>query len=172
MTKEVSSIYQRYNPQPPPPRNSQPINRNQQPSPQRQTASTPHQTPTNQQKPSVHHNKMPVKQSSSGQLPPRHIHQHAQQKQSPCDPVKQCPPTKDVHTSNRDPFGFLYNIIPRSLYNPQSKKILGLLSAEDLLIISLIFLFLDNNEEDNLLIILALAYVLLSDYIDLGDFSF
>ena len=66
----------------------------------------------------------------------------------------------------------MYKIIPRILYNPESKKILGLLSAEDLLIIALIFLFLDNTEEDNLLIILALAYVLLSDHIDLSGFSF
>lgn len=66
----------------------------------------------------------------------------------------------------------LQGILPTSIYNPQSKKILGFLSAEDLLLIALIFLYAENDDEDNSLMILALVYVLISDYLDLPDFSF
>ena len=82
------------------------------------------------------------------------------------------PPHKEVHTESKPSVSFLHNIIPKTLYNPDTKKILGLLSSEDLLIIALIFLFLDNSDEDNLLIVLALVYVLLSDHIDIEHLLF
>lgn len=63
----------------------------------------------------------------------------------------------------------LFGLIPPSLYNPETKKVLGFLSAEDLLLIALIFLFLDNEDNDDPMIIYALLYILLSDYVDLGD---
>lgn len=46
------------------------------------------------------------------------------------------------------------------------------MSSEDFLLIALIFLFMEDNKEDNPLIVLALAYVLLSEHIDLGNFIF
>lgn len=64
------------------------------------------------------------------------------------------------------------NILPPTVYNPNTKKIFGVFSAEDLLLVALIFLFLDNDEEDNTIMIIALIFVLISDYIDLSDFSF
>lgn len=67
---------------------------------------------------------------------------------------------------------FISNLIPKSVYNSETKKILGFLEAEDLLIIALIFLFLEDKSGDNQLLILALLYVLLSDYINLEDFLF
>lgn len=67
--------------------------------------------------------------------------------------------------------GFLTRFLPTSIYNPDTKKILGILSAEDLLLVALIFLFLDSDNEDSNLMVLALAFVLLSDYIDLSQFS-
>ena len=66
--------------------------------------------------------------------------------------------------------GILENFLPGAVYNKDSKKIFGLISAEDLLLIALIFLFADSAEEDGNLICLALLYVLLSDYIDLSDY--
>lgn len=66
----------------------------------------------------------------------------------------------------------LYDFIPKNLYNPETKKILGFLSAEDLLLVALIFLLMEDGEEDNPALIPALIYILLSDYIDLGDFLF
>lgn len=60
-------------------------------------------------------------------------------------------------------------LIPESLYNPETGKILGFLSAEDLLIAALILLLIDNScdDEDNSLLIYALLYILISDHIDL-----
>ena len=58
-----------------------------------------------------------------------------------------------------------------TLFNVIQKKNLGILSAEDLLLVALIFLFLDSDNEDSNLMVLALAFVLLSDYIDLSQFS-
>jgi len=66
----------------------------------------------------------------------------------------------------------LCGFIPQSLYNSETGKILGFLDAEDLLIVALIFLFLNDKSGDNTLIVLALVYVLLSDYINLEDFAF
>lgn len=59
--------------------------------------------------------------------------------------------------------------IPQSVYNPQTGKILGFLSAEDLLILGLIFLLLDSGDEceDNSMLIYALLYILISDHMDL-----
>ena len=59
--------------------------------------------------------------------------------------------------------GFLQGLLPSSIYDFQSKKLFGILSAEDLLLIALIFLFLEKDDGDNILMILALGYILLSD---------
>ncbi len=61
--------------------------------------------------------------------------------------------------------------VPKSIYNSDTKKVFGILSAEDLLIIALIFLFAENTENRDPLLIPALIYILLSDYIDLPDLS-
>ena len=59
--------------------------------------------------------------------------------------------------------------IPQSVYNPQTGKVLGFLSAEDLLILGLIFLLLDSGDEceDNSMLIYALLYILISEHMDL-----
>ncbi len=67
---------------------------------------------------------------------------------------------------------FLQFLLPSSLYDSKSKKLFGFLSAEDLLLIALIFLFLEKEDNDNLLMVLALGYILLSDYIDLPEIVF
>ncbi len=65
--------------------------------------------------------------------------------------------------------GFLKGIIPPSFYDPKSKKIFGFLSAEDLFLVALIFLFLEKDDGDNTLMVIALLYILISDYIDLPE---
>ncbi len=60
------------------------------------------------------------------------------------------------------------SLIPPCIYNEDSKKVLGFLSAEDLLLIALILIFLDNEEKDPI-IIYALLYILILEYIDLPD---
>ena len=70
------------------------------------------------------------------------------------------------------PFGFLQGLLPASLYDSNNKKLFGFLSAEDLLLVALIFLLLERDGEDNVLLIIALGYILISDYIDLPEFGF
>ena len=81
-------------------------------------------------------------------------------------------PVREHHENRKDrhrgksPRSMLFGLLPPSLYNPQTKKLFGFLDAEDLLLVALIFLFLEREDEDET-VILALLYILLSDYIDL-----
>ena len=61
-------------------------------------------------------------------------------------------------------------LIPPSLYNPETGKVFGFLTAEDLFIAALIILLIDSGDDecDNTMLILALLYLLLSEHIDLG----
>lgn len=63
----------------------------------------------------------------------------------------------------------LTKLIPQSIYNPDTGKILGFLSAEDLLIAALILLLIDSGDEesDNSMLIYALLYILISEHIEL-----
>lgn len=79
---------------------------------------------------------------------------------------------QDKKTKESKPLGFLKGFLPSSLYDSSSKKLFGFLAAEDLLLVALIFLLLDRDGEDNLLLIIALGYILISDYIDLPEFGF
>lgn len=97
------------------------------------------------------------------------------QAQKPQAPPKPEPPPKPHSAPPRRKkskgiMGLLEGFLPGAVYNPENKKIFGLLSAEDLLLVALILLFADSGDEDGNLICLALLYVLLSDYIDLSDY--
>ena len=61
------------------------------------------------------------------------------------------------------------SFIPSGLYNPETGKIFGFLSADDLLLIALILILIDSNDDrnDNTFLIYALIYILISDYTDL-----
>lgn len=65
----------------------------------------------------------------------------------------------------------LCGILPTSVYNPKTKKLFGFFNAEDLLLVALIFLFAENDEDSDPAIIIALIYILISDYVDLPDLS-
>jgi len=60
----------------------------------------------------------------------------------------------------------LLSFIPETIYNPETKKIFGVLSADDLLILALIILFLDSDEDGDTLMVLALAFILISEWFD------
>lgn len=102
---------------------------------------------------------------SSGpvQRPPQQMKPPPSKMQKPVPPKPPKPEVKKPHS----PKNFLSGWIPSSLYNPETKKVLGVLSAEDLLLAGLIFLLLENEEEQDSMLVYALLYILLSDYIDL-----
>ncbi len=108
-------------------------------------------------------------QSPQSNKPLPHPKETANIKPAGTNPVKASPKQK---SKDKTPYGPLLGLIPRHIYNPDTKKILGVLSSEDLLLIALIFLFLESSDDDNPLMVLALVYVLLGEYIDFGDFAF
>lgn len=89
--------------------------------------------------------------------------------QSP-KPLPAMPPTPNEPIPKKQTFSrrdTILGLLPPSLYNPRTKKILGFLSAEDLLLAALIFLMLDSGKEEDSIMVYVLLYLLLSDYIDL-----
>lgn len=87
-----------------------------------------------------------------------------QKPRSAMPPTPKEPIPKKQSFSGRDT---ILGLLPPSLYNPRTKKILGFLSAEDLLLAALIFLMLDSDKDDDSIMVYVLLYLLLSDYIDL-----
>ena len=81
--------------------------------------------------------------------------------------------TEKIHMAKKGkPFdisSLIHGIVPTTIYNPKTKKILGFLTAEDLLLVALIFLFSESDDDPDPLMILALVYILLSEYIDLPE---
>lgn len=77
-------------------------------------------------------------------------------------------PSCDANKKNAK--SLLMKFIPESLYNPKTGKVLGIISAEDLMLAALILLILDNSDdcgEDNSMLVYALLYILISDHVDL-----
>ncbi len=118
---------------------------------------TPRQHSANPQAKSSHLNRNQQPQSN-------HQHSHRQ--------TRRIRRANNHSRDNDKAFGGLDKLIarflPSSIYNCETKKLFGFLATEDLLLVALIFLFLDSEEEDSNLIALALLFVLVSDYIDPG----
>ncbi len=94
------------------------------------------------------------------------MHQHPAKppmlpKPPPQPPKTSVPPPKSQKPHPNPLMGW----IPTSLYNPETKKVLGVFSAEDLLLAGLIFLLLENEEKQDDMLIYALLYILISDYL-------
>ncbi len=108
-----------------------------------------HQQPA----PGVQHNKPPVHQSSASKTgtPPKR-----EEKKCPCCEKRE----KNL----------LEKFLPENIYNPKTKKLFGILSPEELLLASLIFLFADSERDDSNLLCLALLYLLFADKFDLSAF--
>ncbi len=66
-----------------------------------------------------------------------------------------------------DDKNFIFNFLPTSVYNPNTQKVFGFMTAEDLMLGAAILILLENKDSENQLLALALLYVLVSDYIDL-----
>ncbi len=99
--------------------------------------------------------------------PPQHSNPPPQHSNPP--PQHSNPPPQHGGKNTFNISSILNSIIPSSVYNPETKKVFGILTAEDLLIVALIFLFSENSEDCDPLLIPALIYILLSDYIDLPE---
>ena len=63
----------------------------------------------------------------------------------------------------------LEKFLPENIYNPKTKKLFGILTSEELLLVALIFIVLSSDKEDSNLMCLALLYLLFADKFDLGD---
>ena len=83
----------------------------------------------------------------------------------PPKPILPPPCGKDKKKNRKNPLSYL----PENIYNPETHKFFGFLSGEDLLIIGLILMILDGGCDEDLILILALLYILLSDWIDFGN---
>ncbi len=85
--------------------------------------------------------------------------------------IKPHPPRQDCRNpanNRQNSLGNLINgFLPPNLYNKKTKKLFGLIDAEDLLLIALILLFSENDEGNDPLVVIALIYILLSEYIDI-----
>ena len=115
-------------------------------------------SPVQQQKPQI--NQVPIHNRPNNTQP---LKGTVQTQQKP-KPVKK--ETDNIPKKQRiaNP---IFNFIPSSVYNPETKKVFGVLSPEDLLIAAMILLLLENEEKENNILAYALLYVLISDYIDL-----
>ncbi len=75
------------------------------------------------------------------------------------------PPQKEKKTEKKE--NPILHLLPPAFYNAETKKVFGMFSAEDLLLVALIFLLLDSKETEDSILVYLLVYVLISDYIDL-----
>ena len=183
--------YHHYNPQNTPQKNNQPTVRqpmNTKPPIQPANNTTQRQVPD--RVPTQNHSNIPnrpgmqpshsaqprqsAKQNPPKQAPQSNLHSKARPVRRPVPPQKpvEKPKAKKKLPLGKGTKGLLHGILPSSVYNPDSKKIFGMFSAEDLLLVALIFLCAESDEEDNSMMILALLYILVSDYIELPDLSF
>lgn len=100
------------------------------------------------------------------QPPPR---QERVKQSTPLPPPKPCPPPPHKEhkkdKGRKNPLSYL----PKEIYNCETHKFFGFLSGEDILIIGLILMVLDGGCDEDLFLILALLYILLSDWIDFGN---
>ena len=73
------------------------------------------------------------------------------------------PPKPEPHDDKRDSDGLLgtmLNMIPTEIYNRKTKKLFGLLTAEDLLLAALILIAADSDNTDDTALLLALLYII------------
>ena len=85
-------------------------------------------------------------------------------------PIESCENEQRSNTSNpleqiiSNPSGLfksILNFIPSGIYNRETKKILGLFTAEDLLLTALIIMLADSDDNDDTALLIALVYILM-----------
>ncbi|MEE1013877.1 MAG: hypothetical protein U0L92_06180 [Clostridia bacterium] len=158
-------MYRRYAPNPNPrqnPNSGQSQNQNPHPAPRPpaapQTRNNPNRKPQpsgGQQKPMLNRKGSPGQKAHPEAPPPKHLHTNGSS------------PKPQEKKKLKLPQNPILGLIPTSVYNPETKKVLGMFSAEDLLLAGLIFLLLENEENEDPMLVYALLYILISDYIDL-----
>lgn len=111
----------------------------------------------------IHQQPMPRVHQSQPEKKPSH-HQ---------DTAPKTPPKREEKNSScceKREKNILEKFLPENIYNPKTKKLFGLLSPEELLLVALIFLFADSERDDSNLLCLALLYLLFADKFDLSAF--
>ena len=81
------------------------------------------------------------------------------------------PPKREQESQKQKPSNPIFSFLPSGVYNPETKKVLGFLKAEDILLIALILLLLENDDNSEPMLVYALLFVLVSDYIDLSGLT-
>ena len=104
-----------------------------------------------------YNNPTPQSQNPS-HLPPQH-------KETSSKHYEKCKEQKEEKGTIKNPLKFL----PKEIYNPHTHKFFGKLSGDDILIIALILMVLDSGCDEDILLVLALLYVLFSDWLDFGN---
>ncbi len=56
----------------------------------------------------------------------------------------------------------LSKMLPPGIYNPETKKLFGLLTAEDLFLIALILMIADSDDNEDVALLMALVYIFMS----------
>lgn len=97
------------------------------------------------------------------QNPYRMQEKHCNLKQTSCGKSPSLKTEKKTDKRENPVLRFL----PPAFYNPETKKVFGFLSSEDLLLVALIFLLMESKEKEDSVLVYLLIYILLSDYIDL-----
>lgn len=99
--------------------------------------------------------------------PDKNIGQPRRSRQNTTPQKNMCGDARRCENNKKQTRNFVAGLIPPALYNPESKKVLGIFSAEDLLLAALIIILLDNDSNEDPMLIYALIYILISDYVDL-----
>ena len=79
---------------------------------------------------------------------------------SPPQAPKPQPPPQAVSSENI--LKSLFNKIPKSIYNRETGKLLGILTAEDLMLIALILMIADSDDNEDMALLIALVYILIA----------
>ncbi len=109
-----------------------------------------------------------IKQTMQGQTrKSSQMQGRGQRQQTASKPEKERKDGLREHQTQRKKGSPILSLLPKAVYHPETKKILGLFSAEDLLLIAMIFLLLDSEDTENSVLVYALLYILISEYIDL-----
>lgn len=82
----------------------------------------------------------------------------------PQAPKPQPPPQKTTAqaVSSENILKSLFNKIPKSIYNRETGKLLGILTAEDLMLIALILMIADSDDNEDMALLIALVYILIA----------
>ena len=111
--------------------------------------------------------------STSGNTAPHRNTRQAQNSRNmrpapspPPQPINEpkIPPKNVTHEPTPNPSGLIksiMNFIPPGVYNRETKKLFGFITAEDLLLVALILMLADSDDNEDTALLIALVYILL-----------